>query len=93
MPRFASRLTLEVVSVRVERLNEISEADAEAEGIERYRGPLRWMRWRDPITSEWNRPSATGAFRDLWDSINAKRAPWESNPWVWVIEFKKAPQP
>ncbi len=74
MPRWASRLTLEIVNVRCERLQEISEADAKAEGIE-FHGVL---------------PSAPDRFAALWDSINANRGyGWEKNPWVWVIEFKK----
>lgn len=78
MPRWASRITLEVVSVRVERLQEISEGDAFAEGI-------------DGEALHRAKGYAPDAFRKLWDSINAKRAPWESNPYVWVIEFKRAP--
>jgi hypothetical protein len=77
MPRWASRLTLEVVSVRVERLQDITEADAEAEGLARNedfdRGPYA---------------NAREEFAQLWNSINGKRAPWVSNPWVWVITFK-----
>lgn len=76
MPRWASRLTLEVVSVRVERLNEISEADARAEG---YVG--------DGVTR--HDAEARNWFAGLWDSINAKKHPWSSNPWVWVVEFKR----
>lgn len=78
MPRWASRITLEVTSVRVERPQDISEADAKAEGCalsydtERMRGGT----WR-------------GGFRDPWDSINAERAPWASNPLVWAVEFKR----
>lgn len=75
MPRWASRITLEVVSVRVERLQDISESDSRAEGV-RY-------------SEEEIRPY-TCAFVDLWDSINAKLGyGWDVNPWVWVVEFKR----
>jgi len=84
MPRWASRLTLEVTGVRVERLQEISDEDAEAEGICTATGA--------EIVEAGGKPgdaylSAFEAFADLWDSLNAKRAPWDSNPWVVVIEF------
>lgn len=76
MPRSASRITLEVTGVRVERVQEISEDDAEVEGI----------------SGEWHLievPSARAGFRALWDLINAKRCyGWDVNPWVWVVEFK-----
>lgn len=72
MPRTASRLTLEVLEVRVQRLQEIGEEDAVAEGVEMV--PFGSMR---------------GEFHALWDSINAKRAPWASNPWVWALTFSK----
>ncbi len=75
MPYWASRLTLEVVSVRVERLNEISEEDAIAEGSQCAGVPA----------SLTNR----GAFAKLWDSINGNKHPWASNPWVFVVEFKR----
>ena len=91
MPRSASRITLEVVSVRVERLQEISEEDAVAEGALLFDGPDTF---RDNAGMQSlyfpGMGYAQAAFRDLWDSINAKRAPWESNPWVWVIEFRRA---
>ena len=74
MPRWASRLTLEVVSVRVERLNEISIDDAMAEGCPDDCGG-------HADCGDW--------FESLWDSINAAKHPWSSNPWVWVVEFKK----
>lgn len=70
MPRWASRLVLEITAVRVERLQVISEEDARAEGVS------------DEAIAEHG--SAREAFRVLWDSINGKRAPWASNPWVWV---------
>jgi len=73
MPRWASRITLEITGVRVERLQEISLADIQAEGI-----------YDDRATH--NAPLQLGKFQLLWDSINEKH-PWSSNPWAWVIEF------
>lgn len=81
MPRWASRLTLEVVSVRVERLQEITEEDARAEGITN-------LRTQTGPTTLAGRPWATES-RLLWDSINGERASWESNPWVWRVEFTR----
>lgn len=74
MPRWASRILLEVVSVRVERLQEISEADARAEGIP---GPGPENPWDVAIND----------FRSIWESINGAGS-WEANPWVWVVEFR-----
>jgi len=74
MPRWASRITLEVVSIRVERVQEISDVDAIAEGIE----PLRQC-----VGFE------VEEFSRLWDSINAKRGfGWEKNPWIWALTFR-----
>lgn len=78
MPRWASRITVEITSVRVERLQDISEADALAEGIDPY---------------EWSggpaHPAPIAAYRELWDTLNGKKAPWSSSPWVWVVEFTR----
>lgn len=74
MPRWACRITLEVVSVRVERLQEISEADAEAEGCDPAL-PVADKRW-------------VCGYRRLWDHINGPGS-WAANPWVWVVEFKR----
>lgn len=80
MPRWASRITLEITtSVRVERLNDISDADCFAEGIQSV---------IDAVGRKGD-GSARGEFRALWDSINAKKCPWASNPWVWVVEFRR----
>lgn len=84
MPRWASRLTLEVKAVRVERLQEISREDAAAEGV-------CWAAEQSPAPS-WVTPSnwPEQNFAQLWDSINAKRGhSWASDPWVWVVEFEK----
>ena len=78
MPRWASRLTLDVLSVDVQRLQDISEADARAEGI-------------DPLPDD---PCAYSMFAMLWDSINAERGyGWHVNPWVFVISFKRVDNP
>lgn len=74
MPRWASRITLEIMAIRVERVQDISEEDAIAEGIP-------YSHW---VGVKYHRYQ----YKLLWDSINAKRGyPWESNPWVWAIEF------
>lgn len=91
MPRAASRITLEVTSVRVERLQDISEADALAEGIQRYTGSLRWVRYLDAITGEACHNTAAEAFKALWIGINGQES-WDANHWTWVIEFKCAAQ-
>lgn len=88
MPRWASRITLEVTGVRVERLNDISEADALAEGIQRYTGSLRWVRYLDAITGEACHNTAAEAFKALWIGINGQES-WDANPWVWAIKFKR----
>ena len=84
MPRWASRITLEIVSVRVERLTDISMADAEAEGVIYNQAGNYWQ----PSDSI-NCPCAFpyGAYMQLWESINGPGS-WAANPWVWVVEFK-----
>lgn len=77
MLRHASRITLEIVRVRLERLQDISEEDARAEGIDDG-----WL-----VREKF--PTAQVAYQYLWDSINAKKYPWSANPWVWVIEFRR----
>ena len=77
MPRWASRILLEITNVRVERLNDISEEDAKAEGV-------------SPSAHTITPPEAVYrvGFGELWRSIYGDEN-WEKNPWVWVIEFKR----
>lgn len=91
MPRWASRLTLEVVSVRVERLQQISDHDVEAEGwhcSDPGHGNGGCL-WSYPGRTDKTFTDAQEAFAFGWDSINAKRGHgWNTNPWVWAITFK-----
>ncbi|MBC8424460.1 hypothetical protein H8E07_10085 [bacterium] len=89
LPRWASRITLEVTGVRVERVGEISAADASAEGcgtvlvFEGERTPLL------AISGE-AKAADVARFRALWDSLNAARGfGWDTAPWVWVVEFQR----
>lgn len=79
MPRWASRILLEITAVRVERLQGISEADCIAEGVNMHAD-----HHGKPRTSIY---SPVQAYRDLWEQINGPDS-WAANPWVWVIEFK-----
>jgi hypothetical protein len=100
MPRAASRILLEVVSVRVERLQDISEADAVAEGIKALTKDGRTIKYgipdRDGLPGNDNdgwhwcnwMPDASLAYRRLWQEINGFGS-WEANPWVWVVEFTR----
>jgi len=91
MPRWASRITLEVTGVRVERVQEITEEDARAEGI--TDGGCLNCGEHEPCGCADPRPDARDAFIYLWNSINAKRGfPWSSDPFVWVVEFKRITQ-
>jgi hypothetical protein len=79
MFRAYSRLTLRITNVRVERVQDISESDAVAEGVDCY----------DSAVSV----PARERFMSLWDGLNAKRGyGWAANPWVWVISFERTPQ-
>lgn len=89
MPREASRITLEIVAVRVERLQDITGQDAIAEGIHRFDvGECQYFHWRKEAPTEEHFNSAVMAYRDLWRSINGPDS-WDVNPWVWVVEFKR----
>ena len=92
MPRWASRITLEVTGVRVERCNEISEEDAIAEGM---RTPQHFIgdaaaKLVCENLSKYSSIPAIHLFAKAWDSINAKRGySWDKNLWCWVIEFRR----
>jgi hypothetical protein len=76
MPRWASRIALEITSVRVERLQDITRGDAMSEGC-----PFPNMaKGEDP--RKW--------YADLWNQLNGPAA-WDANPWVWVVEFRRLP--
>lgn len=79
MPKKYARLWLEIIDIRVERVQDISEEDAGCEGVE--------TATPQEATGARYKP----AFRDLWDSINGKKPSclWDENPWVWVVEFKR----
>lgn len=82
MPRWASRILLEIVSVRVERLAACGDNDAKAEGV-----TIEDRHMNGYCAGEYLPPSVR-AYRDLWESINGAGS-WAANPWVWVVEFKR----
>jgi hypothetical protein len=92
IPRWASRITLEMVNVRVERLQEITEEDALSEGVNKHLAAELGISV-SPSEEEFNFTQARSTFCHLWNSINAKSGfGWYVNPWVWVIEFKRVTQ-
>lgn len=99
MRRWESRILLEVISVRVERLQDISEEDAEAEGIEGMDCPTGgddyqdyWRDYTQPPEGDdgwpWFAGDQIASYRSLWESINGAGS-WDANSWVWVIEFRR----
>lgn len=91
MYRWASRLMLEITDLRIERLQDISEADAQAEGcavpnvldaiLPKYEGNEKYMAAN----------YYPEVYRQLWNKLNSKKHPWADNPWVWVVTFKVIP--
>lgn len=88
MPRWASRITLEITDVRIERLQDISEEDCIAEGINNIMAANAVG--KDPV-SHILLPAAVHGYAYLWESINGPGS-WNANPWVWVIEFERVPE-
>lgn len=94
MPKEAARMFLKILSVKVERLQDISESDCIAEGIERDKNA--WMPtpdkfWDVKKDKLWN--SAKDAFKSLWENINGKKIPWVKNPFVFVYEYELTEKP
>ncbi len=85
LPREFSRLTLEITEIRVQRVQEISGDDALAEGVS-LDGAIVGHDYN--IDSEYREGFLIAQYRALWNSINGKKYPWESNPYVWAITFK-----
>lgn len=100
MPRWASRITLEVIDVRVERLHRIDDADAEREGVRGWSKDRALWKYA-PADAEGDGPcwpwvdcprTAREAFKRLWCEINGEPS-WAANPWVWRIEFRRVGAP
>jgi hypothetical protein len=90
MPRAACRILLEITDVRVERLQDISDEQAIAEGIEPFtdfQSSGHWRRYRDGGTNSYV-DNQVMSYASLWSEINGAGS-WEANPWVWVVEFKR----
>ena len=98
MPRWASRVLLEITDVKVERLNDISEADAIAEGARGWLDSLNGRaydnaekqacRFTKIIDPQAGVMSGRGVFAALWESINGEGS-WAANPWLWAITFRR----
>ncbi len=86
MPRWASRITLEITGVGIQRLQEIGEEDAKVEGVDHHANGA-WKHYTEPLAYC---KTARDSFRSLWNTINAKAGrSWSDNPFVWVVEFKR----
>lgn len=85
MPRLVSRILLEITSLQIERLQDISDADARAEGMPRSHPVF------DRVSTVYGYKNFTqSVFAQSWDFINTSKGyPWLKNPWVWVIKFKR----
>jgi hypothetical protein len=88
MPKAATRITLEITGVRVERVQDISEEDADAEG---FNGDFPLNVFPDIFYRDMGHLSIPECFGIVWDSINENRpgCSWADNPWVWVLEFRR----
>lgn len=91
MPRWASRITLEITGVRVQRVQDISHEDAIVEGCSGCDWIASSPYFPSPHTDSGQLP--VEEFQERWDRLNGKKHPWASNPWIWIIEFKVMPPP
>lgn len=90
MPRWASRITLEVTGVRVEQLHDITNRDAWEEGIDAFDGAIDDAKICAAANQLGCSPEdARATFACVWDDLNGQHAPWRSNPWVWCISFRR----
>lgn len=90
VPKWASRITLEITNVRCERLQDISESDAMAEGVHEFKCPqMSYFHSRKEAPTEDHFLIPGMAYMDLWNSINGPES-WKSNPFVWVVEFRRS---
>nr|WP_233094748.1 hypothetical protein [Pseudomonas simiae] len=85
MPRWVSRILLEITDVRVERLQDISEEQAKAEGVRLYTDHAELGDWWHVEGIETYSADPRKSFELLWSSVGGD---WQANPWVWVVEFK-----
>ncbi|KAF6686927.1 hypothetical protein HFD98_25830, partial [Pseudomonas sp. EKM23D] len=86
MPRAASRILLEITDVRVERLQDITEEQAKAEGVRLYTDHAELGDWWHVEGVETYSAGPRKSFEQLWSSVGGD---WQANPWVWVVEFKR----
>lgn len=91
MSRGSSRILLELSDVRVQRLQEISEEDAKAEGMQFHDGGgLGHSGWRHDVSYGYVQATARAALRSAWDALNSKRGyGWDKSPWVWCLTFRR----
>lgn len=88
MPRWASRILLEITAVRVERVQDITLESARAEGITEYLSEFLPSQCTEAEDDGWRNRTSIENYRHLWESLYGPLA-WAINPWVWVIEFRR----
>ncbi|PKR55443.1 hypothetical protein [Thalassospira marina] len=89
MPRWASRITLEITDIRVQRLNQIAAEDARAEGVDQRSKKVRefdLLGASNDVADRIYLNACRWEFRDLWERINGPDS-WDANPWVWAVSF------